>query len=744
MKSLLIGLVQAAVLVVPGLLQAQIVVVGERAKSVQPTLPPTATVSTRIPSAYKIRSVDVHARVDDQVAKIQISQVFQNTSSSTLEAQLMFPIPKGAAISGLTLLVDGKELTGKLLKKEEARRIYEEIVRRRRDPALLEYMGQGLYRTSVFPVPPNAERKVEIRYSQLLTKANGLVDLLIPLGASKHAGRPIETLDVSVHVTASEAIKTLYSPTHKVEIERPDETHALAKLSLKNVTSPNDLRLFYGTNNGLVGANLISYKPSKDEDGYFVLLANPAIDATQVEDLSKNVVFILDRSGSMSGQKIEQARGALKFLVGQLKPGDTFNIVAYDSTVETFRPELERVKDETIQAALGFADSLVSGGSTNIDAALQTALHMLNDSARPSYVLFLTDGLPTAGEQNEMKIAANAKQANTVNARLFCFGVGYDVNSRLLDRLSRDQGGRSVYVRPNEDIEAHVSNLYKKIGSPLLTDLKVEFEFDQPQPAGAASPISRTYPKKLTDLFQGEQLVWVGRYKQAGPVKVLLSGSSAGGHKQFSFPAKLIENSTDETHGFVEHLWATRRIGEIIDELDLTGHNQELVDELVQLSIRHGILTPYTSFLAEEDVELADADNVRRAGREAREELSKVSGDAAFGQRRFKGQLQRAEQAAPAAAGGGAPGDDNDGLREIATVRRIGQKTFFRKGDRWMDSAVTKTQEKAAVRVVQFSDAYFKLAANADGRLAKYLNFSEPVVLNLGKKTYQIDPPADR
>jgi len=320
----------------------------------------------------RIRSVDVHADIQDQAAKVHVSQVFQNPSPVPMEAQALFPLPPGAAVSGLTLLVDGKELTGKLLSRDEARRIYEDIVRRRRDPALLEYMGRDLFQTSVFPVPPGGERTVQMRYSQLLKKDSGLIDFLLPLGAAKHSAKPVETLSLTVNIAAAAPIRTVYSPTHQADISRPDATHAVCKLALHNVASPDDLRLLYSTDASPVGLNVISYKPNDKEDGYFVLLAAPDARADRASRIAKTMVFLCDRSGSMSGKKIEQAKAALQFLVRQLQPGDTFNIVAYDSEVESFRPELQRSDPATIQAALAWVDGLYAGGGTNIDGALRT------------------------------------------------------------------------------------------------------------------------------------------------------------------------------------------------------------------------------------------------------------------------------------------------------------------------------------------------------------------------------------
>jgi Ca-activated chloride channel family protein len=707
---------------------------------------PIPLPTVRIAADYKIKSLETQASIKDQVAQIQLAQVFQNTGSTQIEATLCFPIPEEAAISGLTLLVDGKELPGKLMKKEEARRIYEDIVRRNRDPALLEYMGQGLFQTSVFPLPPHAERRVEIRYSQLLKKSDGMIDLVLPLGTAKHSSKAVENLTVSVRIEGSQQLKSVYSPTHKIDIDRPDEKHAVCKLSLHDVHNPDDLRVLFGMHDGPIGINLISYRPNEKDDGYFLLLASPEANATEDQKADKTVVLAIDRSGSMSGTKMEQAKEALKFVLRRLRPGDTFNVVAYDSVIETFRPELQRADEETIKAALGFADGLFAGGSTNINGALETSLHMLHDKSRPTYVIFLTDGLPTVGELNEQKITQNADAANGVHARLFAFGVGYDVNSRLLDRLARKLHGLSTYVKPNENIEAQVAALYNKVASPLLTGLKLTFEFDT-KSAEYVSPMSRVYPKELTDLFQGEQLVVVGRYKQNGAARATLTGTLAGAERSFSTAVNFVNHSTGETNGFVEKLWATRRVGEIIDELDLKGHNQELIDELVQMSIKHGIITPYTSFLADEGTNLtARRDLSFRAGDEVRKKLSVAEGQAGFAQRAAKGGLQRA--AAPAGAssgrGGGVTYEDADGLRkEAATVRALGQKTFFKKDSGWQESTLTPEEIKDAVKIVQFSPEYFELAASHGGTLSKYLVFNEPVLLNLDGKTYQIEPPKE-
>lgn len=706
------------------------------------------------PASYKISDLDVNATLTGQVARVQVSQTFENTGSVQMEVAFVFPLPYDGAIDQLTLLVDGKEYQAQLLSADEARRRYEEIVRKNRDPALLEWLGTGMFQTSVFPIPPGAKRTVTLRYSQLCRHSHGLTDFLFPLSTAKYTSAPLDKLSLRVAIDSRAPIKNVYSASHPVKIDRPDGTHAVVTYEATKVVPGQDFRLLYDTGEGNVGASLVSYRPKKGEDGYFLLLASPQIKAADDQPVPKTVVFVVDRSGSMTGQKIEQAKGALKFVLGNLREGDLFNIVAYDSEIQTFRPELQKYGDDTLAAATSFVDSLYAGGSTDIDAALRRALGMLADSSRPAYVIFLTDGLPTAGETGEAAIVAHSQEANQVRARLFAFGVGYDVNSRLLDKLVRVNFGQSEYVRPNEDIEAAVSKLYRRIGTPVLTDVAVTVEVDG---APTDTPVvNRLYPKGPFDLFAGDQVVLVGRYHAAGTAKVTLRGTVAGQEQSFDFPAELVDHSNDDTNSFVAKLWATRRVGDIIDELDLKGRNEELISELVSLATEHGILTPYTSFLADETSDVrAVTENRGRALREA-EALKQTSGQYGVTQRIAKGSLQLATQAPAAAAaspagqaaglggGGGYFGGNvmyydaqEDKAAAAQNIRQIGRKTFFQRGDRWVDSSVTEEDEKSAQQVERFSRQYFDLVERYGRHVAQYLALDEPITIKLDGVTYQ-------
>jgi Ca-activated chloride channel family protein len=731
-------------------------------------------------SSYRIESLELNASLKDSTAHVQVSQTFKNTGSGQLEACFVFPLPYDGAIDQLTLLVNGKEFAAKLLAKDEARKRYEEIVRTSRDPALLEWIGAGMFQTSVFPIPAGETRTVTLRYTQLCRKDNGLTDFLFPLSTARYTDAPLDKLAIRVAVESSTEIKNVYSPSHEVEIKCPDDRHAEVKLTAKRTIPGEDFRLFYDAERGKLGASLLSYRPEKDEDGYFLLLATPRIkeskskelddDEDESEDAAKSVIFVVDRSGSMSGEKMDQAKEAAKFVLNNLNKGDTFNIIAYDSEIESFRPELEKFTDETRSAAAGFVNGLYAGGSTNIDGALRRALDMLKDAKRPAYVIFLTDGLPTVGESHESAIVKHAADANDVRARLFTFGVGYDVNSRLLDKLSHENHGQSEYVRPNEDIEDAVSKLYRRIGAPMMTDVELAVDVEKAKESDGPTT-SRVYPKGAFDLFAGDQAVIVGRYRMPGDAKIKLTGKVSGKKQSFDFPAKFVKKSEDDTNAFVAKLWATRRVGEIIDELDLKGKNDELIKELVELATKHGILTPYTSFLADDS-----APRTERAAQHAAtlnlDALGQAEGAYGVHQRELKGAYQQADRAAlggggfggtsdffaaqPASASPASAANADSARRYAATNGRgvayydakadrevladnviaVGRKTFFRRGDRWVDSTVTADEEKSAKKIERYSQEFFDLV-NQHGKLAaQYLAIEGPLTIKLGNKVY--------
>ena len=766
--------------------QGVLVITNENARLPRPTPRPQGI-------SYQIDEISIEARLKGQVADVQVSQTFRNSGSGTIQAQFMFPLPYDGAIDAMTLMVNGKELPARLMKAGEAKDRYQSIVRSQKDPALLEWVGTGMFQTSVFPIPVGETRTVSIHYSQLLRKEDALTEFLFPLSTARFTSQPVKKVHIRLAIDSETNLKNIYSPTHSVAIKRPTNKRATVTYDREQFIPDSDFRLFFDAKQGDVSTTLLTYRPEGDDDGYFLLLASPDFKANKEKRQSKTVMFVVDKSGSMSGKKIEQAREAAGFVLNNLHEGDLFNIIAYDSKVEAFRPELQVYDKKSRAEALAYVDGLFAGGGTNIYDSLSQALEDLQDKKQPSYVLFLTDGRPTSGETNESKIAAVAREANNVRARMLTFGVGFDVNSRLLDRLARENHGMGEYVRPDEDIEEHVAKVFNRISSPVMTNVELSFEFDESSPGKA---INRVYPGGELDLFAGEQLVVVGRYRKTGPVKIEMTGDVQGKQKEFTFPGKFRKKSGNDSNSFIAKLWATRRIGELIDEIDLNGKNDELINELVMLSTKHGILTPYTSFLADETVrpELASAGN-RRMAQDNLSALGATSGESAFRQRGLK-QLyknaqfgdelsERSVEMAPLSESrsrfgiggggggyGGAPGRSSSrpapasslggyagGLPSDASkaepanqavnlkkiVRKAGTQTLYKRGKLLVTpetaSIDLEKQKDEIIEIKRFSDEYFKLTdanSSAENELLTLQEDGEELLVKLRGKIYLI------
>ncbi|MGB0762116.1 MAG: VIT and vWA domain-containing protein, partial [Rubripirellula sp.] len=591
---------------------------------------------------YDIAKLEVDASIRNQVAEVQVAQTFRNRSNRTLQVKFIFPLPYDGAIDQMTFMVDGQELEGRLLEADKAREIYQSYVRRNQDPALVQWIGTGMFQTQVFPVPAGAVRTVSLRYTQVCKRQGSLNDWLLPLSPTQFTSSPIGEISIRGRIRSETKLGNVYSPSHDLEIERDGEKAARFEYKAKATVPRRDFRVLWDTGEDAVQMSVVSHRPDGDKDGYFMLMIQPQFPAVEKgkKKVGKNVILVLDKSGSMRGEKIDQTRRAATYVVGKLRSRDQFTLINYDSRVETFRSELTSGDKDTRDDATDYIASMLAGGSTNIDDALAKALEFSGEADGPAYVVFMTDGQPTVGEKNGMKIAENVKQRLNQQTRLFSLGVGHDVNSRLLDKLASICLGQTMYVRPGEPLDDVVSKLYDRIGAPALTDAKLELLVD-----GKEGRTRQIYPSNMYDLFSGDQLVIVGRYRKGGQLKIKLSGNYMGKKQEYEYSGEFAKKTGSGRSAFVERLWATRRIGQIIDDIDLYGENQELVDELIELSKKHGILTPYTAYLAEERTDINDLARGRRLAQGNLQALSEEAGARAFRQRDFKSQLKSAGRA---------------------------------------------------------------------------------------------------
>jgi Ca-activated chloride channel family protein len=528
----------------------------------------------------------VQIDLEDQVAVTRVTQTFYNPSSRPLEATYVFPVPQGASVQRFSMWVDGKEVKGELVEADKARAIYTDIVRRTQDPGLLEYLGGNLLRVRVFPVPANGEQKLALSYTSVAPSDAGMVEYLYPL---KAAG-PF-TLDATLK--AQHPLQNIYSPTHAVQVNRINDREARVHVTSARTTPGKDFRLYYTAAAGDVGLTALLHRPLANEDGHFMLLISPRAELARSQHIARDMVFVLDTSGSMAGKRIQQARSALKFCLRNLDSRDRFGLLHFATTVTNHTPSLTPATAENLDRAAQWVDSLEAVGSTNIEEALATALAMRPDDSRRNFtIVFFTDGQPTIGETDPQKLLQGVVAKNTADTRIFTFGVGDDVNAVLLDQLAEKTRSVATYVREHEDIEAKVSSLYAKISHPVLTNLHLS--------VGSGVTISEIYPPQLPDLFHGSQLVVLGRYQGHGQAAVKLTGMVGTQAKEFTYDVDFASH-TDRHRAFVEDLWARRKVGYLLDQIRIHGENTELKDEVVSLAKRHGIATPYTSYLVVPD-----------------------------------------------------------------------------------------------------------------------------------------------
>ncbi len=670
------------------------------------------------PPNLSIKYHHVDIQIDNQVAQTSVDQVFINNYYRDLEGTYIFPIPEDASISKFSMYIGNEEIKGKILDKDQARQTYEEIVRRRRDPALLEYFKDGMFKASVYPIPANGETRIKLYYSEVLKSEGGICGYRYTLNTEKFSKDPLQSVKATVELNSQQPIKSIYSPSHDIKIEKDNDHHAKITYVEENTRPDKDFLLYYTVSEKDIGLNLLPFE-DEDHQGYFMALISPQVEVPADRTLSKNLIFILDSSGSMAGEKIKQTKEALKFCLNSLNSGDRFNVIDFSDQITSFKTGLVQANTENVREALSFVDKCEAEGGTNINDALLTGLKQTEGQERSTQIIFLTDGLPTVGETDITNIISNVEKANTNKTRLFVFGAGYDVNTRLLDRLAQDNHGTSDYVRPSEDIEVKVSNFYGKISHPILTDVKLNF--------GSVETYD-VYPKELPDIFKGSQMVVVGKYKKGGPAEVKLTGSTGDTPYTSTYHANF---SSDDRYDFIPRLWATRRIGYLIDQIRLHGKNQELVDEVVSLSKRYGIITEYTSFLVDADYHLA----VRDLAPRAEQSLDKITVDM---NEVGAGAVNRSKALKSYSAAQVAPQGyvDSQGKKQNPTgVVRTGNRAFFNKNGLWVDTEYEGKVEP--LKIQRFSDAYFKLLDKAP-EVGKYYALGDDVIFLMNGKAVQV------
>ncbi|MHC4931065.1 MAG: VIT domain-containing protein, partial [Planctomycetota bacterium] len=579
------------------------------------------TRSWRLTSAaqpIRIEGVKAHVQILEQAATTTLDIALRNPSPRLAEAVLLLPVPDGAAVHGFDFQGQAAEPTAQLMRKEEARRLYRSIVARTRDPALLEFAGMGLVRSSVFPVPPNGTQRVRLSYNHLLQADQNRIDYILPRSEALEVNIPWE---VVVDIKAKTPVATVYSPSHELALKRHAPRHLTLRVKEEGRMQPGAFRLSYLLERNGLSASLFAYPDPKIGGGYFLLLAGlPRQSADERRHVRREVTLVIDRSGSMAGGAMDQVRAAAQQVIEGLQDGETFNIIDYSNSVELFAAKPVLRTGESVARARAYLQALRPMGGTNIHDALVEALRQEPAPGMLPIVLFLTDGLPTIGRTSEVEIRSLVEKGNPLRRRIFTFGVGHDVNVPLLDRIAELSRAAPTYVLPEEDVEVKVAQVFRRLYGPVLADGRIETL--DPEGRVTTQAVRELIPAALPDLFEGDQLVLLGQYRGSQPLTFRLNGSYLGKPRTFQFQFDL--GSATTRNAFVPRLWASRRIAYLVDQIRQAGalsgtrpavvgesvlddpRLRELVQEILRLSTEFGILSEYTAFLATEGTGLTD------------------------------------------------------------------------------------------------------------------------------------------
>lgn len=696
-----------------------------------------------MPIALPVKSIKIDTKIEGQVATTHVEQIFRNDTSMTLEGTYFFPIPETASIVEFSIWENGKKLVGEVRTREEARRIYDEIVRSQRDPGLLEYAGKDLFQASIFPIPAHSDKKLELTYSQVLKADSGTVAYRYPLGTGRNLWRRPGVVETSqnapkqqfgtvsgkIEIVGKAALRNIYSPSHKVDVNSKGER---ATISFETSDNDSDFQLFYGLSNEDVGMTLMTHRePGKD--GYFLLMLSPKDDMSERELVNKDIVFVLDTSGSMADEgKMDKAKNALLFGVRTLREGDRFNIVNFAGEEHLMERKLISADAAGKKRGEEFVNKLRPTGGTNINDSLIASLKQFEKGDRPKMLVFMTDGNPTVGITDAEKIVANLKAAksNDVDVRIFPFGFGYDVNTTLLDRIGTENSGISDYVQPKEDLEIKVSNFFSRVSSPVLADIDLDLGDLQ---------ADLVYPRKITDLFRGMQIAMIGRYKNSNDLKniaILLRGKSGKEARSFSFNGLDFPERSDK-NDFLPRLWASRRVGWLLEEIRRNGDSKEVRDEITELGTRYGIVTPYTSYLATDGTLVnarRDSEESRRLRASAPAKVAVSSGADAVQmsvqQNSMKENVFMVEDKKKDRA-------ERILVDNSSSNQFVANKNFFNQSNVWVDSDF-KAESRLPETTVKFGSNEYYALLKTNRSLAQYFALGEQVVVVQNGRVYRV------
>jgi Ca-activated chloride channel family protein len=629
----------SAALLVAGLSTLLALADAARSKTVDKPQTPTpgslqvVDTSGKPKSFCPLKHTDVHADIAGFLARVNVTQEFENPFTDKIEAVYTFPLPQAAAVDDMTLKVGERTVRGKILRREEAQMVYEAARNAGQVAGLLDQERPNIFTQSVANIMPGERVIITISYVETLKYEGGTYEFSFPMvvgpryvpgGATaqpqKGGGTMPDTdrvpdasrisppvmpegmraghdISIDVALDAGVVVDELKSVTHQVNVERPSATSA--RVSLKDsATIPNkDFVLRYDVAGHKIQDAVLTHRDERG--GYFTLILQPP-DRVAVEDVTpKELVFVLDTSGSMSGFPVEKAKETMKLALEGLYPQDTFNLITFAGDTSVLFPEPVPATKENLAKAQAFLETREGGGGTEMMKAIKAALDPSDASNHVRIVCFMTDGYVG----NDMEIISEVQKHP--NARVFSFGIGSSVNHFLLDKMAEHGRGEVEYVTLNDDGSAAARRFHERVRNPLLTDISIDW---------GGLPVADVYPKLIPDLFSAKPVVLSGRFTAGGRGRIRLRGN-AGGHL-YEREIEITLPDARPEHDALATLWARRRIDDLMAEDFAGAQSGQMRDDVreavTNIGLEYRLMTQFTSFVAVEEMTVTDGGQPRR------------------------------------------------------------------------------------------------------------------------------------
>jgi Ca-activated chloride channel family protein len=582
-----------------------------------------------------LKHTDAKAEISGFLSRVMVTQEFENPFNEKIEAVYTFPLPQNAAVDDMTMIVGDRTVRGKILRREEAEAVYEAAKTNGQTASLLNQERPNVFTQSVANILPGEQIKITISYVETLKYEDGAYEFVFPMvvgpryvpgsptgaqgnsngngfapdtdrvpDASRITPQPVPEgmrvgHDISLDVTldAGVPIDALSSKTHEVNVERPDDRRA--RVTLKDqATIPNkDFILRYDVAGKKIEDALLTH--SSDKGGFFTLILQPPERVTAEDVTPKELVFVLDTSGSMSGFPIEKAKETMKLALDNLYPYDTFNLITFSGDEHILFPEPVPATKENLAKAQAFLESRQGGGGTEMMKAIKASMDPSDASDHVRIVCFMTDGYVG----NDMEIIGEVQKHP--NARVFAFGIGGSVNRFLLDGMAKYGRGEVEYVALNDDGSAAARRFHERVRNPLLTDISVDWN---------GLPVADVYPKSIPDLFSAKPVILTGRYTGNGRGTIRLKGKMSG--RDFVREIPVDFSKSESQHDVLSTLWARTRVDDLMSQ-DFKGAQQGNMKEdvkqaVTQLGLDYRLMTQFTSFVAVEEMIVTDGGQPRR------------------------------------------------------------------------------------------------------------------------------------